>query len=130
MVGRVGFPNRAVYATSKWGIVGLTKSLSMELRDDGIRVNCIQPGAVDNARFHGVIKARADASGRTPEAEIDLALASQSVKKLVDMEGIAALARFSAVTWALPSRDRRSRSTAMPKLQPSPCVIPGRVCCD
>jgi NAD(P)-dependent dehydrogenase (short-subunit alcohol dehydrogenase family) len=96
LAGRVGFPNRAVYATSKWGIVGLTKSLSMELGAYRIRVNCIQPGAVDNDRFQGVIASRAEASGRTVQEELNLVMQSQSLKQLVDMEEIAALAAFLA----------------------------------
>jgi NAD(P)-dependent dehydrogenase (short-subunit alcohol dehydrogenase family) len=96
LAGRVGFPNRAVYSTSKWGVVGLTKSLSMELGADGIRVNCIQPGAVDNPRFQAVLKARSEASGRSLEKELDLAMQSQSIKHLVDMENIASLAAFLA----------------------------------
>ena len=41
--GRFGFPLRSPYAASKWAVVGLTKSLAMELGPDQIRVNAILP---------------------------------------------------------------------------------------
>lgn len=94
LAGRVGFPYRSAYATSKWGVVGLTKSLSMELGMHGIRVNCIQPGAVDNGRFRLVMNTRSSKSGRSPDAEIELAMRNQSIKQLVNMKEIAALAAF------------------------------------
>jgi NAD(P)-dependent dehydrogenase (short-subunit alcohol dehydrogenase family) len=47
--GRLGYPNRAAYAAAKWGIVGFTKTLSIELGPDGIRVNAIQPGMVEGS---------------------------------------------------------------------------------
>jgi len=43
MIGVIGM---AAYCTSKAGLIGLTKSLAMELVRDGIRVNCISPGYV------------------------------------------------------------------------------------
>ncbi len=42
--GRLGYPQRSAYATSKWGVVGFTKTLSMELGPFGIRANAILPG--------------------------------------------------------------------------------------
>jgi len=94
LAGRAGFPNRSPYSTSKWGVVGMTKTLAMELGSRGIRVNCIQPGAVSNPRFQAVMEARAKTTGRSVDTEIELALSSQSLKKLVEMEEIAALAVF------------------------------------
>ena len=48
--GILGFANRSPYAASKWAVVGLTKSLAIELGGDRIRVNAICPGAVSVPR--------------------------------------------------------------------------------
>ena len=57
--GHLGMPRRAPYSASKWGVVGLTKTLAIELGRDGIRVNAILPGAVDGPRIRAVIAAKA-----------------------------------------------------------------------
>ncbi|PPR50485.1 MAG: 2-(S)-hydroxypropyl-CoM dehydrogenase [Alphaproteobacteria bacterium MarineAlpha5_Bin4] len=58
--GLYGFPQRTPYAVSKWGVIGLTKSLAMELGKYNIRVNAICPGSVSGNRMRRVIKAKAD----------------------------------------------------------------------
>jgi NAD(P)-dependent dehydrogenase (short-subunit alcohol dehydrogenase family) len=45
--GRHGFKNGSAYSTSKWGLVGLMKSVAWEVGKDGITVNCVEPGLVD-----------------------------------------------------------------------------------
>jgi len=42
-----GSSGRVVYSASKAAIIGLTKSLALELIRDGIRVNCVAPGMVE-----------------------------------------------------------------------------------
>src|SRR5271154_1657637 len=61
--GRRGYPLRSPYASSKWAMIGLTQTLAGEWGADGIRVNCICPGAVEGDRIERVIRARADAMG-------------------------------------------------------------------
>ncbi|HEX7936825.1 MAG TPA: SDR family oxidoreductase [Paraburkholderia sp.] len=96
LAGRFGYPNRSPYSTSKWGLIGLTKTLSRELGEFGIRVNAILPGAVEGPRIQQVLAARASASGRTVDQEKAAALANQSIKRFVDPADIAALAVFLA----------------------------------
>jgi NAD(P)-dependent dehydrogenase (short-subunit alcohol dehydrogenase family) len=96
LAGRFGYPNRSPYATSKWGLIGLTKTLSRELGEFGIRVNAILPGAVEGPRIERVLEGRAAASGRSVAEERAAALANQSIKRMVAPQDIAALAVFLA----------------------------------
>ncbi|MBS0466440.1 MAG: SDR family oxidoreductase, partial [Proteobacteria bacterium] len=96
LAGRFGYPNRVAYSTTKWGLVGFTKTLSLELGPLGITANSIHPGAVDGPRIQSVFEGRAKVSGRTVQEETDLALANQSVKHFINPADIAALALFLA----------------------------------
>ena len=96
LAGRFGYPNRIAYSTTKWGLVGFTKTLSMELGPLGITANTIHPGAVEGPRIRTVFEGRAKVSGRTVEEEIESAMNNQSVKRFVDPADIAALALFLA----------------------------------
>jgi NAD(P)-dependent dehydrogenase (short-subunit alcohol dehydrogenase family) len=96
LAGRFGYPNRSPYATTKWGLIGFTKTLSRELGEFGIRVNAILPGAVDGPRIETVMQGRATASGRSVAQERAAALANQSINRFVAPEDIADLAVFLA----------------------------------
>lgn len=96
LAGRFGYPNRSPYSTTKWGLIGFTKTLSRELGEFGIRVNAILPGAVDGPRLQQVFAGRAAVSGRRTEQEQAAALANQSIKRFVDPADIAAMAVFLA----------------------------------
>jgi NAD(P)-dependent dehydrogenase (short-subunit alcohol dehydrogenase family) len=66
--GQTGYPLRTPYAASKWAVIGLTKSLAMELGPYGIRVNAVCPGSLEGERMDRVIAAEAEAKGVSPEA--------------------------------------------------------------
>ena len=57
--GIFGFPLRSPYAASKWAIVGVTKTLAMELGKFKIRVNAICPGTIKGDRMGRVIRDKA-----------------------------------------------------------------------
>jgi NAD(P)-dependent dehydrogenase (short-subunit alcohol dehydrogenase family) len=57
--GIMGFPLRSPYAASKWAIVGLTKTLAMEVGKFNIRVNAICPGTIKGDRMKQVVKDKA-----------------------------------------------------------------------
>lgn len=59
--GLMGYPLRAPYAASKWALIGLTKTLAMELGEFKIRVNAVCPGSVEGPRMDRVIAAEAKA---------------------------------------------------------------------
>ena len=96
VAGRYGYPNRSAYSTSKWGLIGLTKTLSRELGEYGVRVNAILPGAVAGERIEKVLQQRADSNGRSLEQEKTEAMKIQSLQRFVDPEDIAAMACFLA----------------------------------
>jgi NAD(P)-dependent dehydrogenase (short-subunit alcohol dehydrogenase family) len=94
--GKFGFPNRSPYAAAKWGVVGFTKTLAMELGGDGIRVNAILPGTVEGERIRRVFEAKAQVAGRSM-AEIRAAsLALASIKEMVQPEQLADMMVFLA----------------------------------
>ena len=57
--GIMGFPLRSPYAASKWAVVGMTKTLAMELGKYKIRVNAICPGTIKGERMKRVIRDKA-----------------------------------------------------------------------
>jgi hypothetical protein len=92
--GRFGFPRRTPYAASKWAVVGFTKSLAVELGPDKIRVNCIQPGAVDGPRIRRVIAAKAESVG-VPYDEMEKRYVTQaSLGRMVTEQDIANMILF------------------------------------
>jgi NAD(P)-dependent dehydrogenase (short-subunit alcohol dehydrogenase family) len=96
IAGRFGFANRSPYAATKWGVIGFTKTLAIELGAFGIRANAIAPGAVEGERIVRVFQGRAQISGRSMEEVKAAAMAEQSIKDMIDPKDIAQLAVFLA----------------------------------
>jgi NAD(P)-dependent dehydrogenase (short-subunit alcohol dehydrogenase family) len=94
VAGRLGYAFRTPYASSKWAIVGMTKSLAIELGPQGIRVNAILPGTVEGDRMRGVIAARAAATGVSVDAMREQYLNKISLRRMVTTDDVAALALF------------------------------------
>ena len=87
--GLFGFPLRSPYAASKWAIIGLTKSLAMELGKFNIRVNAVCPGSVSGDRMQRVISAKAksmDISKKELQRDFE---SMTSLNTFVDKEDIA-----------------------------------------
>ena len=92
--GLFGFPHRTPYAASKWAVIGVTKSLAMELGEFNIRVNAICPGSVSGDRMKRVIEAKAKSTG-VSEEELQKDYESMvSLKTFVNKEDIANMALF------------------------------------
>ena len=91
-----GCPGRAPYAASKWAIIGLTKTLAMELGPDGVRVNAICPASVDGDRLDGVIERDAQRRGQTVETIRDVYLRQSSMRTFIQPDDVANLALFLA----------------------------------
>ena len=92
--GLFGYPLRTPYASAKWAVIGLTKSLAMELGPHGIRVNAVCPGPVEGDRMLRVIAAQSAATG---ESEADIRRRYEeatSMRRFVTVEDIAATVLF------------------------------------
>ena len=94
--GLFGYPYRSPYAAAKWGIIGLTKTLAMELGPFGIRVNALCPGAVEGDRMARVIANEAAARGIS-EADLRQGYGDcVSLRRFVTAADIANMAVFLA----------------------------------
>lgn len=94
--GLYGTPFRAPYVAAKWGVIGLMKTVAMELGPHGIRANAICPGSVNGPRIDRVIEAEAEAKGMTPDAVRQGYASGTAMKRLTDPEDVAAMALFLA----------------------------------
>lgn len=94
--GRLGMTNRSAYSSSKWAVVGLTKTLAIELGAEGIRVNAICPGAVDGPRIRSVMEAKAKVLGLEVDEIVDQYAAQSSLKRLISVEDVANMAVFAS----------------------------------
>jgi NAD(P)-dependent dehydrogenase (short-subunit alcohol dehydrogenase family) len=60
IAGLIGLPMAAHYVAAKHGVVGLTKTAAMEYAQDGIRVNCVNPGYIETPMTRETMETRFD----------------------------------------------------------------------
>ena len=94
--GQYGYPNRSPYSSAKWGVIGLMKTLSMELGSYGIRVNAICPGAVEGDRMEGVLARESKVTGLSRNQIYKGYSAGTSMQTWVEGNDIAEMAVFLA----------------------------------
>jgi NAD(P)-dependent dehydrogenase (short-subunit alcohol dehydrogenase family) len=89
--GVVGIRDRLAYCTSKFAVVGLTKSMALDHAMDGIRINCICPGRVETPWV-----AQRLAEYPDPEKARREMTATQAVGRMGRPEEVAAAAVYLA----------------------------------
>ena len=94
VAGRVGFAYRLPYAATKWAVIGMVKSLAIELGPRGIRVNALLPGIVEGERQNRVIEAKAKVKKVSFEVMKDEILSGASLNRFVTHEDLAEQAHF------------------------------------
>ena len=89
--GVVGVRDRLAYCTTKFAVVGLTKSMALDHAQDGIRVNCICPGRVETPFVSARLKEYPD-----PEKAYREMAATQALGRMGKPEEIANAALYLA----------------------------------
>jgi 3-hydroxybutyrate dehydrogenase len=91
----VASPFKGAYVAAKHGLVGLTKTVALELATSGITANCISPGYVSTPLVERQIPDTMKARNMTREQVInDVMLAAQPTKQFISVEHVAAVAVF------------------------------------
>jgi 2-keto-3-deoxy-L-fuconate dehydrogenase len=89
--GIVGIRDRLAYCTTKFAVVGLTKSMAFDHASDGVRVNCICPGRVETPFVAARLREYPD-----PERAYQEMSSTQSLGRMGRPEEIAAAALYLA----------------------------------
>ena len=96
ITGKRPLHGRTPYSAAKMGVIGLVRTLALELGPHGIRVNSVCPGAVDGPRIENVTRAIAQAQGVTQEQALRQFTDPAPLKRLVRPEEVGAACVFLA----------------------------------
>ena len=95
--GLVASPFKSAYVAAKHGIIGMTKTVALEVAEQGITCNAICPGYVKTPLVEGQISDQAKARNMTEDEVVkNVILAAQPTKQFVTVDQISALALFLA----------------------------------
>jgi len=96
MTGKRPLHGRTPYAAAKMGVIGLVRSLAVELGPHGVRVNAVCPGPVAGPRIDDVIRAQAAALGVTEDEARAAFTGSSPLGRLVEADEVARACAFLA----------------------------------
>ncbi|HKO43306.1 MAG TPA: SDR family NAD(P)-dependent oxidoreductase [Pyrinomonadaceae bacterium] len=96
IAGKTGAPYIAAYAASKHGVLGLTRSVGLEVAAKGVTVNAICPGYVDTEMTTRGVENITSKTGRTAEQALDSIKKMSPQNRLIDADEVAALALLLA----------------------------------
>ncbi|HRW04300.1 MAG TPA: SDR family oxidoreductase [Caldilineaceae bacterium] len=83
------FPGAGPYDAAKWGVVGLTKAVAIELATQGIRVNAVSPGLINTQIWRDYLAATPD-----PQATIDYWNSNIPMERVIEPEEIGEMVVF------------------------------------
>ncbi len=96
IAGVTGHPGLSAYSTSKWGIIGFTQTLAIEVGECNIRVNALSPAATASDRFEKMVRMMAGNKGISFEEMMDRILVHYSLRRIAKTSEIAGAALFLA----------------------------------
>jgi len=94
IAGLQGSPNTAIYNASKHAVLGLGKSLALEVGGQGIRVNMLCPGTIDTRMMHSLEETMGAASGVEADQMAKLMRAGNALGRYGTAEEIASMAAW------------------------------------
>ena len=96
IAGKTGAPYISAYSTSKHGVLGLTRSLALEVAANGVTVNAICPGYVDTEMTSRSIENIVAKTGKSADDALEAIKKMSPQNRLVTPEEVAAVALLLA----------------------------------
>lgn len=96
MAGKTSWPASAQYSSAKSGVIGLTRSVAMELAPYGVNVNAVCPGNTLTDMVQGVAESIGARDGLTAQEWLDRRAGECPMKRLATVDEIAGVVAFLA----------------------------------